>query len=74
MTKATTERRLCQVRSKTDHPCPRPAVVEIWGMSFCESCAREQERYFAIGALTQARQFITADRELAGRVAGAGKR
>jgi hypothetical protein len=43
----------CQVRSKTDRPCPRPAVVEIWAMSFCERCAREQEAYFAIGELTQ---------------------
>ncbi len=39
--------------SKTDHPCHRPAVVEIWGLSFCERCAREQETYFAIGDLTQ---------------------
>ena len=22
----------CQVRSKTDHPCPHQAVVEIWGL------------------------------------------
>jgi hypothetical protein len=43
----------CQVRSKTDRPCPRPAVVEIWGMPFCERCAYEQEAYFAIGELTQ---------------------
>ena len=43
----------CQVRSKTDHPCPNQAVVEIWGMPFCERCAREQEAYFAIGELTQ---------------------
>jgi hypothetical protein len=25
--------------------------VEIWGVAFCESCAREQEAYFAIGDL-----------------------
>jgi hypothetical protein len=43
----------CQVRSKTSSPCPRQAVVEIWGMPFCECCAREQEAYFAIGELTQ---------------------
>ena len=54
MTKATTEPGLCQVRSKTDRPCPRPAVVEISGVPFCERCAREQEAYFAIGELTQA--------------------
>ena len=64
----------CQVRSKTDRPCPRLAVVKIWGMPFCERCAREQEAYFAIGALTQARGFITADRKLAGHIAQAGKR
>ena len=28
-------------------------MVEIWGMPFCECCAREQEAYFAIGELTQ---------------------
>jgi hypothetical protein len=43
----------CQVRSNTDRPCSRPAVVEIWGMPFCERCAREQKAYFAIGELTQ---------------------
>jgi hypothetical protein len=39
----------CQVRSKTEHPCPNEAVMEIWGIPFCEACAREQEAYFAIG-------------------------
>ena len=39
----------CQVRSKTEHPCPHQAVIEIWGIPFCEACAREQEAYFAIG-------------------------
>ncbi len=72
--KATTELGPCRVRSKTDHPCSRPAVVKIWGMPFCERCAREQEAYFAIGALTQAQGFITVDRELARRIAQAGKR
>ena len=28
-------------------------MVEIWGIPFCEACAREQEAYFAIGELTQ---------------------
>jgi hypothetical protein len=42
-----------QVRSNTESPCPRPAVVEIWGVAFCGPCAREQEAYFAIGELTQ---------------------
>ena len=44
---------LCQVRSKTESACPRPAVVEILGVAFCGPCAREQEAYFAIGELTQ---------------------
>ena len=48
---------MCQVRSKTDSPCPHravvEAVVEIRGIAFCGSCAREQEAYFAIGELTQ---------------------
>ncbi len=44
---------LCQVRSKTESPCPHPAVVEIRGIAFCGPCAREQEAYFAIGELTQ---------------------
>ena len=42
----------CQVRSKTDSPCPRRAEVEILGVAFCRPCAREQEVYFAIGELT----------------------
>ena len=43
----------CQVRSRTDSPCPRTAEVEILGVAFCGACAREQEAYFAIGELTQ---------------------
>ena len=43
----------CQVRSKTEIPCPHRAVVEIRGIAFCGPCAREQEAYFAIGELTQ---------------------
>ncbi len=62
------------MRSETDLPCPHQAVVKILGIPFCERCAREQEAYFAIGALTQAQEFITVDRELAGRIAQAGKR
>jgi hypothetical protein len=42
----------CQVRSKTESPCPRSAEVEILGVSFCGPCARQQEVYFAIGELT----------------------
>jgi hypothetical protein len=48
----------CQVRSKTDHPCPHQAVVEIWGLSFCKPCTREQEAYFAIGELIQEAQGL----------------
>jgi hypothetical protein len=43
----------CQVRSKTESPCPRRAAVEILGVAFCVACAREQRAYFAIGELTQ---------------------
>jgi hypothetical protein len=43
----------CQVRSETESPCPRRAVVEMRGVAFCGLCAREQEAYFAIGELTQ---------------------
>ena len=44
---------LCEVRSKTESPCYRRAVVEMGGVAFCGLCAREQEAYFAIGELTQ---------------------
>ena len=44
---------LCEVRSKTESPCHRRAVVEMRGVALCEPCAREQEAYFAIGVLTQ---------------------
>ena len=56
---ATTELGPCGVRSETDHPCHRPAVVNICGVPFCERCAREQEAHFAVGELTQA---LAADR------------
>ena len=42
---------LCQVRSETESPCLRRAVVEIRGVAFCGACAREQKSYFAIGEL-----------------------
>ena len=64
---------LCQVRSKTEHPCPHQAVTEIWGIPFCESCAREQEAYFAIGELTVQPQEIASYTELSRRIAKAGK-
>ncbi len=50
---ATTKLGPCQVRSKTERPCPRQAVMEVWGVPFCEPCAREQEAYFAIGEMSQ---------------------
>ena len=43
--------KLCQVRSRTQSPCPYRAVVKIQGVAFCGACAREQEAYFAIGEL-----------------------
>jgi hypothetical protein len=51
-----TMRARCQVRSKTESPCPRRAVVEIRGVAFCAPCAREQEAYFAIGELVARRE------------------
>jgi hypothetical protein len=43
----------CQVRSRTESPCPHGTEVEILGVAFCGPCARAQEAYFAIGELTQ---------------------
>jgi hypothetical protein len=43
----------CQVRSRTESPCPRIAEAKILGVAFCGPCARRQEAYFAIGELTQ---------------------
>ena len=63
---------LCQVRSKTDHPCIHQAVVEIYGMPFCGPCAREQKAYFAIGELETRAKGLASERELAGRIAEAG--
>jgi hypothetical protein len=50
---ATTNLGRCQVRGKTESPCPRRAEVEILGVAFCGPCAREQKAYFTIGELTQ---------------------
>ena len=52
-TEATKKLGMCQVGSRTEHPCPRQAVVEIRGIPFCERCAREQEAYFAIGEMSR---------------------
>ncbi len=72
---ATTKRReTCQVGSATDHPCPHRAVVEIRGVPFCATCAREQEAYFAVGRLVTRARGRESDRELAGTVAVAGER
>ena len=51
-TEATKKLGMCQVGSKTEHPCPRQAVEEIRGIPFCERCAHEQEAYFAIGEMS----------------------
>jgi hypothetical protein len=53
LSEATTKPGYCQVRSRTDCPCPRSAEVEILGVAFCGPCARQQESYFAIGERTQ---------------------
>jgi hypothetical protein len=66
LTEAMTELGSCQVRSRTDRPCVRPAVVKILGVPFCEQCAREQEAYFAIGELAWARGPATGWPEGAG--------
>lgn len=52
----TRELGTCQVRSGTARPCVRPAVTRFQGIPFCESCAREQETYFAIGEFTEAEE------------------
>jgi hypothetical protein len=46
------------MRSKTQSPCLRLAIVEIRGIPLCEGCAHEQEAYFAIGELTQETQKL----------------
>ena len=58
MTQATKKPGPCQMRSKTESPCLHRAVVELQGMPLCEACAHEQEAYFAVGELTQARQDL----------------
>ena len=55
----------CQVGSKTNHTCPHQAVVEIWGVPFCEQCARDQEAYFAIGEMSQVLAVDRANQVLA---------
>jgi hypothetical protein len=62
----TTKSERCQVRSGTNNPCPRPAVVEIGGVPFCAPCAREQEAYFAIGELTDYPRALRDDEPLVG--------
>jgi hypothetical protein len=66
--------RRCQVRSKTERPCPHQAVTEIWGIPFCEQCAREQEAYFVIGNLTMQPQQLASELEGLRRTVEAGKR
>ncbi len=55
MIRTTSEQKeQCKVRSGTNIPCLRPAMVKVRGIAFCKPCAREQEAYFAIGELTEA--------------------
>ena len=64
MIKTTKEQeQQCRVRSGTNIPCLRPAVVKVRGIPFCEPCAREQEAYFAIGELTEAPEGLRGLRE-----------
>ena len=65
MIRATTkqEKQQCRVRSETDNPCLRPAMVKVRGILFCEPCAREQEAYFAIGEITEASSQRLDDKE-----------
>ena len=58
--------RSCLVRSGTNDPCRRPSAVKIGGVPFCESCAREQEAYFAVGELTEDPRSPHDDERLAG--------
>ena len=51
--RSTTKQEHCKVRSGTDNPCLRPAVVKVSGVPFCKPCAREQEAYFVIGEITE---------------------
>ena len=53
MIKTTSEQQQCKVRSGTDNPCLRLAVVKVSGVPFCEPCACEQEAYITIGELTE---------------------
>ena len=76
-TKATEAPEPCQVRSGTDDPCHRLASVRLWGVPFCEPCAREQEAYFAVGKLTEEPRSSHNDERLVGlldRMRGAIRR
>ena len=66
MKRASNKLEQCRVRSGTDDPCLRPAAVKIGGIPFCETCAREQETYFAIGELTDAPHQPGEDESLVG--------
>ncbi|HSK99073.1 MAG TPA: hypothetical protein VK869_01930 [Rubrobacteraceae bacterium] len=45
MIELTAKQGSCQVGSKTNIPCSREAVGELWGIPFCGPCTREQEAY-----------------------------
>jgi hypothetical protein len=46
------------VRSEADHPCDRPAVVEIMGIPFCGPPAHEQGVRFAVDQLAQVQGLV----------------
>lgn len=48
----------CWVRSEADHPCDRPAAVEIMGVPFCGPHAHEQEVRLAVDQLAQAQGLV----------------
>jgi hypothetical protein len=71
--RTTSEQEQCTVRSGTNIPCLRPAVVKVRGIPFCEPCAREQEAYFAIGELTEAPRNLQDEVLLVGLLGQMGR-
>ncbi len=59
------------MRIETDHPCPRPVTTELWSVSFCESCAREQGAYFVIVELARELTVVRTKRPRGAPVVGA---
>jgi hypothetical protein len=73
LSERTTKRKLCQVGSKTNSPCSRQAMGELWGIPFCGLCIREQEAYFAIGKLASHTQGVASEQKLTELIAEVGK-